>query len=128
MGHGDGRGGNVDSFDWGGQGESRGTIVGGHVESFDPIVADCAALLEQWIEATPLHHVEVGHSMGGHLLLRNIAEHRLDLAGAGLVATMIALNVTPIPTTFGPRHAGNVSRMGGAVRGAWGKNERTATA
>src|SRR3546814_17144702 len=93
MGHGDGRGGNVDSFDWGGQGESRGTIVGGHVESFDPLVADCAALLEQWIEATPLPHVAVGHSMGGHLLLRTIAEHRPALAGAVLVAPMIAFNV-----------------------------------
>src|SRR3546814_12891066 len=74
MGHWHGRGWNVDSFDWRGQGESRGTIVGGHVESFDPLVADCAALLEQWIEATPLPHVAVGHSMGGHLLLRTIAE------------------------------------------------------
>src|SRR3546814_6229454 len=85
MGHWHGRGWNVDSFDWRGQGESRGTIVGGHVESFDPLVADCAALLEQWIEATPLPHVAVGHSMGGHLLLRSIAEHRPAPAGAVLV-------------------------------------------
>src|SRR3546814_4130708 len=128
MGHWHGRGWNVDSFDWRGQGESRGTIVGGHVESFDPLVADCAALLEQWIEATPLPHVAVGHSIGGHLLLRTIAEHRPALAGAVLVAPMIAFNVTPIPTWLGQRIAGTFSRLGWSERRAWGENERPAPA
>src|SRR3546814_14409869 len=66
--------------------------------------------------------------MGGHLLLRTIAEHRPALAGAVLVAPMIAFNVTPIPTWLGPRIAGTFSRLGWSERRAWGENERPAPA
>lgn len=126
MGHWHARGWNVASFDWRGQGDSRGTIVGGHVESFDPLVADCAAILEQWIERTPGPHVAIGHSMGGHLLLRTVAERRPRLACVVLVAPMIAFNVTPMPTWLGRRIAGSLARIGWSERRAWKENERPA--
>src|SRR4028119_2158077 len=36
----------VVSFDWRSQGGSRGDIKGGHLDNFDPLVADIAALLK----------------------------------------------------------------------------------
>lgn len=126
MGHWHGRGWNVASFDWRGQGDSRGSIVGGHVESFDSLVEDCARLLEQWIEETPAPHVAIGHSMGGHLLLRTLAQHRPGLVAAVLVAPMIAFNVTPIPTWLGRRIAGAFNGLGWSKRRAWRENERPA--
>jgi lysophospholipase len=74
------RGWNVVSFDWRGQGESRGTSSAGHLDSFDPLVADdLAALIAEW-RRSPGPHVAIGHSMGGHLLLRILAERSPALA------------------------------------------------
>jgi lysophospholipase len=70
------RGWNVTSFDWRGQGGSRGNIVGGHLESFDPLVGDLEALVADQVANTQGPHVAIGHSMGGHLLLRLLAERR----------------------------------------------------
>ena len=117
--HWHGRGWNVASFDWRGQGESRGDIVGGHLDSFDPLVADGAALLSDWSAGTPLPHVAVGHSMGGHLLLRILAEHRPKLAAAILVAPMLGINTYPVPEWAGRITARNLTRMGFSRQPAW---------
>ena len=117
---------NVTSFDWRGQGDSRGTIVGGHVESFDPLVDDCTALLEDWIRRTPGPHVAIGHSMGGHLLLRSLAERHPAVDAAVLVAPMIAPNATPIPVWMGRGIAGALAGLGWSERRAWKANERPA--
>ncbi len=101
LGHWHGRGWNVTTFDWRGQGHSRGTIVGGNFTDFDPLVADGADLLGSLIEAQPGPHVAVGHSMGGHLLLRILAERRPPVAAAVLVAPMIAVNSAPLPHPVG---------------------------
>ena len=53
IGHWHDRGWNVTSFDWRGQGDSRGTIQGGHLESFDPLIDDFDALVAEWRAATP---------------------------------------------------------------------------
>lgn len=121
-----GRGWNVTSFDWRGQGESRGDIVGGHLDSFDPLIADGAALIEHWLATTPAPHVAVAHSMGGHLLLRVIAEHRPKLAAAVLVAPLIGINATPIPPWLGRLTARTLSGIGLRQRRAWKHNERPA--
>jgi hypothetical protein len=47
----------VVSFDWRSQGESRGHIKGGHLDSFDPLVADAASLLKEVIETSEGPHV-----------------------------------------------------------------------
>lgn len=122
------RGWNVASFDWRGQGDSRGTINGGHLDSFDPLVADGAALIAQWMDETPGPHVAIAHSMGGHLLLRVLAEHRPPLAGAVLVAPMIGINATPIPSWLGRLTAQSLTAWGWAQRRAWKHNERPAPA
>lgn len=124
FGHWHARGWNILAFDWRGQGGSCGAIVGGHLESFDPLVADGAALLEHWLARHPGPHVAIGHSMGGHLLLRMIAEHRTKLAAAALVAPMIRINARPIPHNLGRLISAVLARIGLRHRRAWEQNER----
>jgi lysophospholipase len=114
----------VTSFDWRGQGDSRGHIKGGHLDSFDPLVADGSALLRWWIRKRPGPHVAIGHSMGGHLLLRIMAEHRHPLDAAVLVAPMIAPNASPIPIWLGRRISAALCRLGWREKLAWKQNER----
>ena len=91
------RGWNVAAFDWRSQGGSRGDIKGGHLDSFDPLVDDMAALIEDWRAGTPGPHAAVAHSMGGHVLLRTLAERRPRLDAAVLSAPMVAINTAPLP-------------------------------
>lgn len=124
LGHWHDRGWNVTSFDWRGQGESRGTIKGGHLDSFDPMVDDLDGLVAQWREATPGPHVLIGHSMGGHLLLRLLAERRRVPDAAVLVAPMIAFNQMPMPPWLGRRIAATLAAAGWRERRAWRQNEK----
>ncbi len=115
---------NVTSFDWRGQGESRGDILGGHLDSFDALVADGAALIVSWLETTPGPHAIVAHSMGGHLILRILAEHRPAIDAAVLVAPMIGINARPIPDRVGRWTARLLSALGLSRVRAWRQNER----
>jgi lysophospholipase len=87
----------VTSFDWRSQGDSRGDIVGGHLDDFDVLVDDLAALVEDWRSETPGPHVVVAHSMGGHVLARLLAERRPAIAAAVLIAPMLMVNSAPLP-------------------------------
>lgn len=119
LGHWHAQGWNVTAFDWRGQGDSRGDIVGGHLDSFDPLVADGAALIADWIAATPAPHVAIGHSMGGHLLLRILAERRPPLDAAVLIAPMIGINSAPLPPWLGRQVAGLLADFGWRAQPAW---------
>ncbi|MEA3015708.1 MAG: lysophospholipase, partial [Sphingomonadales bacterium] len=95
MAHWHGRGWTVAGFDWRGQGASRGD--GGGEDGLDLLLGDFAAIVGE-VEARaegPL--VLVGHSMGGHLLLRALAEKRVRPAAAVLVAPMLMINAAPLP-------------------------------
>jgi lysophospholipase len=116
----------VTSFDWRGQGGSRGDIVGGHLESFDPLVEDLHALVSGWTSSAPRPQVAVGHSMGGHLLLRLLAERPPPVEAAVLVAPMIAINAAPVPAWIGRRVARMLAGLGWRERPAWKHNERPA--
>jgi len=117
--HWHGRGWNVTSFDWRGQGGSRGSIAGGHYDSFDPVVADLDALLAAWRAETPGPHVAVGHSMGGHILLRELAERRPKLDAAVLVAPMIGINSAPMPAAAAAATAAFMTAIGMGRHPAW---------
>lgn len=112
MAHWHGRGWAVTGFDWRGQGASQGDIVGGHLDSFDPLVADLAALLADLRASRPGPQVAVGHSMGGHVLLRVLAEKRAELDAAVLVAPMLAINSAPVPGWAGWWTAAAASAFG----------------
>jgi lysophospholipase len=120
------RGWNVTSFDWRGQGESRGTIKHGHLQDFAPLIEDAGALVDEWLCATPDPHVLIGHSMGGHLALRLIAERAPAIDAAVLVAPMIGFNKTPVPPWIGRRIVRLMAALGWQERPAWKHNERPA--
>ncbi|HEV2080032.1 MAG TPA: alpha/beta hydrolase [Allosphingosinicella sp.] len=126
LGHWHGRGWNITSFDWRGQGGSQGYIRGGHLDSFDPLLDDLQSLVRDWLEKTPAPHAIAGHSMGGHLLLRLLAERSPPIQAAVLVAPMIAINAAPVPAWIGRRVARTLAAMGWSERRAWKHNERPA--
>jgi len=101
---------NVTAFDWRGQGGSAAPGFG--YESFDPLIGDLAALLADWRGHTPGPHVAIGHSMGGHLLLRTLVERSPKLDAAVLVAPMIAVNSAPTPAWLAPTIANAMCRLG----------------
>ena len=109
------RGWHVTAFDWRSQGGSRGDIVGGHLDSLDPLVDDLEALVGSWGAGTDGPHAAVGHSMGGHILLRTLAERRPRLDAAVLVAPMLTINTAPLPGWAASRIAGLFSGTG------WGR-------
>lgn len=120
------RGWNVTSFDWRGQGGSRAENKGGHLESFDPLLDDFDGLVREWVASAPGPHAMIGHSMGGHLLLRLLAQRQARIQAAVLVAPMIGINAAPVPAWIGRRVAGTFARMGWSERLAWKHNERPA--
>lgn len=97
MAHWHERGWTVAGFDWRGQGASRGAVAGGHLDSLDPLVEDLAALAAELDGRGEGPLVLVGHSMGGHVLLRALAEKRVRPAAAVLVAPMLMINAAPLP-------------------------------
>jgi lysophospholipase len=96
------RGWNVAAFDWRGQGASRGTASPNPL-SFDPLVEDLAALIADWRGGDAGRHVVVGHSMGGHLLLRTIVDRAPPLDAAVLVAPMLQVNSAPLAAWLAPQ-------------------------
>jgi lysophospholipase len=110
--HWHGRGWQVAAFDWRGQGGSRGDLQGGNFTSFDPLVDDLAALIGELAGQAPGPLVAVGHSMGGHLLLRTLVDRKPKLAAAILVAPMIAVNSAPLPAALAPWIAETLSKLG----------------
>jgi lysophospholipase len=93
---------NVTAFDWRGQGRSRGTIKGGNLLSFDILIDDLDALIANWRRGRDGPHAAVGHSMGGHLLLRTLIERKPALEAAVLVAPMIRVNSAPLSPSIAP--------------------------
>ncbi|HEX8653677.1 MAG TPA: alpha/beta hydrolase [Allosphingosinicella sp.] len=95
MAHWHGRGWTVVGFDWRGQGASRGD--GGGPDSLDLLVDDLAAIVAELEAKAEGPLVVVGHSMGGHVLLRTLVEKRVRPAAAVLVAPMLMINAAPLP-------------------------------
>jgi lysophospholipase len=90
----------VTSFDWRGQGGSGriGTDPHvGHIDDFGTWVDDLAAFFDDWRAREPGPHFVIGHSMGGHLLLRALAEKRISPSAAILSAPMLGFNTGPLP-------------------------------
>jgi lysophospholipase len=87
------RGWNITSVDWRGQGGSGRCGPHphvGHIDDFGTWVGDLAALFDQWRVSRPGPHVVLGHSMGGHLVLRALTEQLIHPDAAILSAPMLA--------------------------------------
>lgn len=90
---------NVAGFDWRGQGGSGRFLADPltcHQDSFDPLVRDLTAYVDQWVDATPGPHVIVAHSMGGHLTLRMLAEGAHGVDAAIVSCPMIDMRVAGV--------------------------------
>lgn len=113
------RGWDIAGFDWRGQGKSKGNIKDGNLNDFTILVDDLAALVADWRGATPAPHVVVGHSMGGHLLLRLLVERRPAIDAAVLTSPMIEVNSAPLPQGAAAAVARLATRVGFGDRPLW---------
>lgn len=119
----------VTSFDWRGQGGS-GRLGDdprvGHVDDFAPWIADLAAFFVDWGLAEDGPHVVMGHSMGGHLVLRALAEQRINPCRVVLSAPMLGFDTGPLPFGLATFVAKTMARLTANHRPAWKGNERPA--
>ncbi len=113
------RGWNVTAFDWRGQGASQGNLPGGHLDRFETLVGDLAALIDTWRSLSPAPHVVVAHSMGGHVLLRTLADRHPPVDAAVLVAPMLMINSGPMPPFAAQWLASTASAFGWGGQPAW---------
>lgn len=117
------RGWGLEGFDWRGQGGSGRLLADsavGHADSFDPWLDDLDAAVARWRDVTPAPHVLIGHSMGGHLALRLLAERRPPVAAAVLVSPMLGFAMGALPAWGARLIAGAACRIGLSERAAWG--------
>lgn len=118
---------NVTASDWRGQGDSGrlgADAVTGHINDFAVWIDDLAMLWGRWIADRPGPHVLAGHSMGGHLVLRAMAEHRVDPAGAILSAPMLGFKGRSLPVWLMHALAKVMNWLGDPRRPAWKWNEQ----
>lgn len=111
----------VTAADWRGQagsGRLGGDAVTGHIGDFAEWVGDLAALWREWAAETPGPHVLAGHSMGGHLALRAVAESRIAPDALVLVAPMLNL-ASSLPPALMHTFARLMRRLGDPRRPAW---------
>ena len=126
FGHWHDAGWSVTSFDWRGQGGSGRLSPDprvGHANDFAPYVSDLAAFWTDWRKTKIAPTVVIGHSMGGHLVLRALLESRIDPAAAVLVAPMLGLKA-PVGARAGERIARFMRDRGDPARAAWKGHER----
>ena len=90
----------------------------GHIGDFAQWVEDLAALWAEWSADTPGPHVLVGHSMGGHLILRAAAEGKIKPDALVLVAPMLGLGGR-MPPVLMHGVARLMSACGDVRRPAW---------
>lgn len=124
------RGWDVTTFDWRGQGGS-GRVADdpnvGHADDFAAWLGDLTGLSAEWRATVAGPHMLIGHSMGGHLMLRHVAEQAPPVAGLVLSSPMIGFR-TPLPEAIVRRIAAAKVRAGLAARHAWGQKARLALA
>lgn len=112
----------VTAFDWRGQGRSRGDIRHGNHGDFAPLVDDLAGLIADWRRSAAGPHVAIGHSMGGHLLLRTLVDKAPAINAAVLVAPMLRVNSYPLPAWLAPQITELMAMMGWRDEPVWKLN------
>jgi len=113
---------NVTSADWRGQGGSGRCGPHphvGHIDDFATWVADLESLFEDWRASHPGPHIVVGHSMGGHIVLRAMTEQRIRPDAAILSAPMLAPAGGGMPEWAAQLAAKIMCMIGRSARRAW---------
>jgi lysophospholipase len=117
----------VTASDWRGQafsGRLGADAYTGHVDDFAIWVGDLAELWHQWTASTPPPHVLVGHSMGGHLVLRALAEQAVNPDAAVLIAPMLGFLNHGVPAGVMQAAAWLMTKLGDHRRQAWRRGEK----
>lgn len=119
----------ITSIDWRGQAGSGRTTDHprcGDIPDFAMFIDDLRGFGGEWLASGQGPHVAIGHSMGGHLLLRGMAEGAFVPDAAVLVAPMLGLK-GPGGPRIGEAFAKLMARFGPVTRPAWKGNERPHT-
>jgi lysophospholipase len=117
----------VTASDWRGQGDSGRLgrdATTGHIDDFATWVEDLGFFWKRWRAETPGPHVLAGHSMGGHLALRAMAEAQVDPDGAILSAPMLGFLDHRVPQGVMHGLARLMKRLGDPRRPAWKWSEK----
>jgi lysophospholipase len=117
----------VTSFDWRGQGGSGRLGADprvGHVDDFATWIDDLAAFFDDWSNRESGPHFVMGHSMGGHLLLRALAERRITPDAVVFSAPMLGFDTGPLPFSWTARLAHLMARITNSRHAAWRSNEK----
>lgn len=117
----------IAAADWRGQaysGRLGRDALTGHIQDFQVWVDDYAALWRDWAGRTNGPHVAVAHSMGGHIVLRAVAEGRIRPDALVLSAPMLGLHPAWVPSAILHRVAMFVCKLGDPRRPAWNGNEK----
>lgn len=122
LAHWHGEGWQVTASDWRGQGDSGRLgqdAVTGHIDDFSTWCEDLGHLWKRWKAETPGPHVLVGHSMGGHLVLRTVAEGLADPDGLILSAPMLGFTASLLPQGVMHQASKLIKALGDPRRPAW---------
>jgi lysophospholipase len=117
----------VTSFDWRGQGGSGrvgANAAVGHIDDYATWVDDLAHFYGFWTAEKPGPHVVMGHSMGGHLVLRTVMERRIAPDKVVLVAPMLGFETGLIPFPVAFWFSRMMARIKNELKPAWKKNEK----
>ena len=106
----------VTGFDWRGQG---GSFAGAGPVDLDRMLADLVAVVRDWRTPASGPHVAIAHSMGGHLLLRLLAEGMSGMDAAILIAPMLGLNTGSLPARWAAAIARTARATGFGDRPVW---------
>ncbi|MEO6042030.1 MAG: alpha/beta hydrolase [Croceibacterium sp.] len=123
------RGWRVTALEWRGQGGSGrfgSDAVTGHIDDFGKWIGDLASFWSVWASAHPGTRVLAGHSMGGHLVLRALAERAVaPLPNRVLLSTpMLDLPPEGVPLALRRALARLMCAIGDARRPAWKWSEK----
>jgi lysophospholipase len=120
------RGWAVTSFDWRGQGGSgrlTSDSMCGHIDDFGRWIGDLRGIAADWRAEGSGPVVMIGHSMGGHMLLRALAEGMTPPDAAVAVAPMLGIHSAPLPRWLAVAVAWTMVRLGLGDRQAWTQKE-----
>lgn len=117
----------VTAIDWrghGGSGRLTGVSTVGHLDNFTVLLEDLTAFWAEW-QDRPGPLVVVGHSMGGHVLLRTMLAGAVAPDAAVLISPMIRIR-SPIGARISEWIARWQCRRGDPARPAWRPHDRAA--
>ncbi|WP_420143571.1 alpha/beta hydrolase [Sphingobium sp.] len=120
------RGWAVTSFDWRGQGGSGRLTADplcGHIGDFADWIADLNALAADWRADGDGPTAMVAHSMGGHMLVRALAEGMPPPDAVAMTAPMLGVHSAPFPRWLAVAIARYMLWSGRGEQMAWTQKE-----